>query len=757
MPTSAHRVGQPEAVPAPGPASVVVDPTPDPNLVRVTYSGVNAVCVGDHLTVTATGGNGNYTWSPNVGLSATAGASVVAGPLVTTTYTVTSTNPSTGAPTTATVVVNALENCCPQNRNRAYIKEVPGTLFDASTGSPFLTDPATGSPYPAGTRFHLAGAGPNSSAPIVLSGLAFQPPMGSVLLMDAGRDLYLQDGASLNLAGVSITAYCNDMWGKLWVRNSAAGLRSTFADGTAADPTLNTPPQPGLATLRNQLSHSLGGIEFEQPTPAVTNSAGNVNVPYCKLTATDFLHNEQSIVLHRSVYGENISGGVNYTYVSFSAFDSKPEYFKAPKLFAAGTPDYPHYSRYQALFTGFAGTWYNTTHQHTVFGFHCPDDGELAVVRVTNGSFSDCYLAGVNINATNPGGIQDRAVYVDGSTFVFPALLSLPTTPQFSNAIATDVFDHVSETRGVYVRNPLTSVANCNFLQPNDPYADFSFSERTSKQVGVRIRQIIAFNYNRLTLLHTGLQLDDPLLSVVPNGGSSLIVNNTFTACSKDIEIFGKGSPYPRVSLPLNCNTFDRVNATRPGTAYGIYLAANAEVTFDPIPQVASPPALMNKFLDYLTGTSGYYALYNIGATGVNYTTYGNYITANNVLNGHSRLELLKDGVSLTGKGNYVAGTACGTGNPGLERSANFAPTLEQNHPNPAADYTTFSYALSPGTTTAKLEISNGGYSGKVKTYSLDISQSQLTLNMQGWRQGVYFVSLFADGLLIKTRRLVVL
>lgn len=50
----------------------------------------NILCEGSSVTLTATGGSGNYQWSPATGLSSTTGSSVVASPSVTTTYTVNS-------------------------------------------------------------------------------------------------------------------------------------------------------------------------------------------------------------------------------------------------------------------------------------------------------------------------------------------------------------------------------------------------------------------------------------------------------------------------------------------------------------------------------------------------------------------------------------------------------------------------------------------------------------------------------------------
>ncbi|MEN9570406.1 MAG: hypothetical protein RL172_1637 [Bacteroidota bacterium] len=68
---------------------------------------VAAICNGNSTTLTATGGNGTFSWAPALGLSAVTGASVTANPSVTTQYTATSQN-SVGCTLTdtATVFVN---------------------------------------------------------------------------------------------------------------------------------------------------------------------------------------------------------------------------------------------------------------------------------------------------------------------------------------------------------------------------------------------------------------------------------------------------------------------------------------------------------------------------------------------------------------------------------------------------------------------------------------------------------------------------
>lgn len=62
---------------------------------EITVSAAaSPVCIGTGTTLTATGAGtgGTYTWAPNIGLSATTGATVIANPSATTTYTVTGTN-----------------------------------------------------------------------------------------------------------------------------------------------------------------------------------------------------------------------------------------------------------------------------------------------------------------------------------------------------------------------------------------------------------------------------------------------------------------------------------------------------------------------------------------------------------------------------------------------------------------------------------------------------------------------------------------
>ncbi len=82
--------------------TVTVNPLP------VTSAGSNvAICTGSSTTLTGSGAT-TYTWSPSAGLSSTTGASVVASPTVTTTYTAIGSSLGCSTPSNVTVTVNAL-------------------------------------------------------------------------------------------------------------------------------------------------------------------------------------------------------------------------------------------------------------------------------------------------------------------------------------------------------------------------------------------------------------------------------------------------------------------------------------------------------------------------------------------------------------------------------------------------------------------------------------------------------------------------
>jgi gliding motility-associated-like protein len=98
-----------------------------PPTVSVAPSSAS-ICTGSNVTLTASGSS-TYSWLPNSGLNTTSGATVIASPTVSTTYTVTGTSVS-GCTDTATVTVNV---------NNTLVASVSGNITICNGSSTTLT------------------------------------------------------------------------------------------------------------------------------------------------------------------------------------------------------------------------------------------------------------------------------------------------------------------------------------------------------------------------------------------------------------------------------------------------------------------------------------------------------------------------------------------------------------------------------------------------------------------------------------------
>lgn len=96
------------------------------NILNVTPANPS-ICAGDAVNLTASGGNGTYSWSPGTNLNTTTGTTVTANPPGTITYTVTSNTPA-GCPITKDVTVN--------------VNPLPAAPSASVTAQPTCTTPA---------------------------------------------------------------------------------------------------------------------------------------------------------------------------------------------------------------------------------------------------------------------------------------------------------------------------------------------------------------------------------------------------------------------------------------------------------------------------------------------------------------------------------------------------------------------------------------------------------------------------------------
>lgn len=118
-------------------ATLTVNPIP-----VVTVSNDTTICSGESAPITANGA-ATYVWTPATGLSAQSGASVMASPMTTTSYTVTGTSLGCVASTTMTVTVNQTPSVDVTPAAIAFCDD-DSTQLTASGADTYVWSPATG-------------------------------------------------------------------------------------------------------------------------------------------------------------------------------------------------------------------------------------------------------------------------------------------------------------------------------------------------------------------------------------------------------------------------------------------------------------------------------------------------------------------------------------------------------------------------------------------------------------------------------------
>jgi|GEM_PF-6610657 len=178
---------------------------------QINIAGHRTICIGNSTTLTATGGT-NYMWSPATGLDIAFGATVVASPESTQTYTVTDT--ANHCTATRQVTITAVE-CCDAGMDEVY--------------TPIFTDP-------------------HYTTPTVLSGKYYVAP-GVVITVDettldlTNVDMIFDECAGINFINSQVIAYnsvfrpCDDAssWlGFSFERSQGSISESTFKNAQKA-------------------------------------------------------------------------------------------------------------------------------------------------------------------------------------------------------------------------------------------------------------------------------------------------------------------------------------------------------------------------------------------------------------------------------------------------------------------------------------------------------------------------------------------
>ncbi len=696
------------------------------------------LCAGSSTVLQASGGDGiNYRWSPDIGLSARNGATVVVAPGQTQTYTVTSSNACGTASATVAVTVN--ENCC--QANDGFGIALQGTY----NVSPFIGTP--------GTRYLGA-------SDLVLLNSVFTLGVGQTLLMKPNTTITLSDGAELHLNGATITASCDEMWGGIVVADQAAGLFTN-----------------GVGSIRSRIQHAVQGVDMQE-------SSGPARF---QLHNTDFLHNQMGLALHRRT-----GGATSQDFVRSCTFDSNPDFFKTPWQRRSPT-DY-HYTRHQLYLAGnfLPATFTRNKLRHAIFGMVGSSvDGEASNIEFDEGELTDYYLAGA-YNFINP---SYRSTWsFNGTLFRLPGGNALPDIQQIRDDLPLVSSDgQREETYGIWTHNEAaTRVLNCSFVAaPDAPAWQASnydeFGHNTPRQVGIHTYNLMTVEGSRFETLETGIDQ-----WAYPFASSSLI-GNTFENCRIGWDVLAPGnitssnSSAPEPLLNATCNSF--VRGTYPdGRATGIHVQRN-EILYSastggyypqyPTVKLETPNLsttgarvpLKNYFDNAGRGAGEFFAVNNEqGGTQIDYYTYDNYIapvqpffTGNIAIN---------PGV-IMGPGRNVNGLdetlTCEFilpyPNVGLQARSAAQPhhsvvtaknTLAQNWPNPCTGSTAFRYTIKPGNNKAELLVRRATDGREVGRQALNVKAVEAVVSVAGWPAGTYFATLVVNGVPGTTRRIVV-
>ncbi len=195
------------------------------------------ICKGDSVTLTVSGGN-SYSWSPATGLSNTSGATVVAHPVTTTVYTVTSSDTSncTGYTNTATVEVKV--NALPAvSVNSSSICSGSSATLTAGGAHTYNWSPSTGLSAINGST---VAANPNATTSYAVSGTdtngCVNVAVSTVTVIS--NPVITVNTASICLGQQSALLTANGATTYAW--SPATGLSSTSGSSVTATPVITT-------------------------------------------------------------------------------------------------------------------------------------------------------------------------------------------------------------------------------------------------------------------------------------------------------------------------------------------------------------------------------------------------------------------------------------------------------------------------------------------------------------------------------------
>jgi len=287
-----------------------------------------SICNGKSVNLTATGGNGTYSWSPATGLNTTTGATVSANPVTSTLYTVTSST-SGGCPLTkdVNVVVNdtplvtahpsiAPQNIClngPVNALSVVANAGSGTISNYQWYITTAANNTGGAPIPFATSATYTPS--SASVGTIYFYCRITNSNGCSTKSDISGQVKVSSLVTTPTATATIQPTCTTATGTIVV-TAPAGINIEYSDGGAyqASGTFSgLAPGPYNITARNKISGCISSIRIVTVNalpPGPSLPTGSVTVqPDCVIpTATIVVTTPVGINLEYSVAGTYQSG-----------------------------------------------------------------------------------------------------------------------------------------------------------------------------------------------------------------------------------------------------------------------------------------------------------------------------------------------------------------------------------------------------------------------------------------------------------------
>ncbi|GDX51088.1 hypothetical protein LBMAG27_01350 [Bacteroidota bacterium] len=238
-------------------------------VIITTNSSDTSICIGQSVALNVNGAS-NFLWSPSTGLSSTTGTTVIANPIVTTTYTVIGTDIN-GCTAIAMIVVNV--NPIPvivSSSTSATLCSSSTATLSATGAANYFWSPSIGLNTTTGNTIQ---AQPNSSITYTVTGVDMLGcsasslvnilvyPVPSISITSTNPVICLGANATLNALGSSTYSW-----------SPSTNLNSTTTASVIANPTVTT--TYSVSTIdSNGCTATSSSVVTVQPLPVIISSA----------------------------------------------------------------------------------------------------------------------------------------------------------------------------------------------------------------------------------------------------------------------------------------------------------------------------------------------------------------------------------------------------------------------------------------------------------------------------------------------------